>query len=134
MPLNIDSALGIHQEALRIHARRAELLASNLANADTPNFKARDIDFKAALNQAQGQMQMQGLDRTEPGHMSGTTGSNLPGGAAMYRVPNQPSLDGNTVDVQAEQAAFSENAVRYQASLRFLNDRIKGLLTAIRGD
>ncbi len=134
MALDIDSALGIHPEALRLRARRAEILASNLANADTPGYKARDIDFKAALSQAQGAVQGTTLARTEPGHMGGVGGVGLPGGPLLYRNPSQPSLDGNTVDVQSEQAAFAENAVHYQASLRFLNDRIKGLLTAIKGE
>lgn len=133
MPISIDSALGIHQEALRLRARRAELLASNLANADTPNFKARDVDFKAALSQATQDMGMTQPTRTHAGHMSLTSG-NLPGGEALYRVPSQPSLDGNTVDVQAEQAAFAQNSVQYQASLQFLSSKFKGLLGAIRGE
>lgn len=131
MPISIDSALGIHQEALRIRARRAELLASNIANADTPNYKARDIDFKAALGQARDALSQP--DRTHARHLS-VGGGRPAGGETLFRVPTQPSLDGNTVDLQAEQAAFAQNSVQYQASLQFLGSKFKGLLTAIRGE
>jgi flagellar basal-body rod protein FlgB len=131
MSLSFDKALGIHAEALQVRSRRLELLASNLANADTPNFKARDIDFRAALSDA-GRGQGLRMSRTDAGHFaSGTAG---PGLEAKYRVPSQPSLDGNTVDPQLEQAAFSENAIQYQASLDFLNARFRGLRTALKGE
>ncbi|OOZ41496.1 flagellar basal-body rod protein FlgB [Solemya pervernicosa gill symbiont] len=134
MPINIDSALGIHSEALRVRARRAELIASNLANADTPNYKARDIDFKAALGQAQDQMLgMQGMNRTHSNHITSASSGGV-GMEPAYRVPNQASLDGNTVDVHVEQAEFSENSIQYQASLRFLGDKIKAIRGAIRGE
>jgi len=132
MALSFDKALGIHADALQVRSRRLELLASNLANADTPNYKARDIDFRAALGHAQ-QGEAVAMRRTHAGHLPS-------GGAAghavepQYRVPSQPSLDGNTVDTQLEQAAFSENAVQYQASLDFLNSRFQGLRTALRGE
>lgn len=130
MPLSIDSALGPLPEALSIRARRAELLAANVANADTPNYKARDIDFRAALGQAQADAVR--MQVTQPGHLSG---AGAPDGSppAQYRVPDQPSLDGNTVDSQKEQSAFTENAVMYQTTLTFLNGRIKGLMLAIKG-
>ena len=131
MSISIDSALGIHQDALRVRARRAELLASNIANADTPNYKARDIDFRAALGQAREALTQP--VRTHANHLS-TPGARQPGGEPLFRVPNQPSLDGNTVDLQAEQAAFAQNSVQYQASLQFLGSKFKGLLTAIRGE
>lgn len=131
MSLSFDKALGIHAEALQVRSRRLELLASNLANADTPNFKARDIDFRAALSDA-GRGQGLTMSRTNTGHLaSGTAG---PGLEAMYRIPSQPSLDGNTVDPQLEQAAFSENAIQYQASLDFLNARFRGLRNALKGE
>ncbi|TVP83954.1 MAG: flagellar basal body rod protein FlgB [Thioalkalivibrio sp.] len=132
MALSFDKALGIHADALQVRSRRLELLASNLANADTPHYKARDIDFRAALGHAQ-QGETVAMRRTHSGHVAA-------GGAAgqavepQYRVPSQPSLDGNTVDTQLEQAAFSENAVQYQASLDFLNTRFQGLRTALRGE
>ena len=131
MSLTIDSALGIHPEALKVRARRTEVLASNMANADTPGFKARDIDFKAALSQAQHQMHQP--TQTRAGHLPGTS-AGMPGGESLYRIPLQPSLDGNTVDIQTEQAAFAENAVQYQASLRFLTGKFQGLQRAIKGE
>lgn len=135
MPLNIDTALGIHPQALAVRARRAELLAANLANSDTPNYKARDIDFRAVLGAVQtadGEPQV-ALAATHGAHLQ-AEGAGLADGELMYRVPSQPSIDGNTVDPQAEYAAFAQNAIQYQASLTFLSGRIKTLLTAIRGD
>lgn len=132
MPLNIDSALGTLPEALVLRGRRSELIASNLANADTPNFKARDFDFRAAMDQATGgQMAMRA---TQARHIAFSDSAG-PGAAHLqYRVPLQPSVDGNTVDGQVEQAAFAENAVNYQATLTFLSGRISGLLRAIKGE
>jgi len=128
-PINFDSALGSHERALYLQARRAGVLASNLANADTPGYKARDLDFKAALSSARGSGV--GLAATHPGHLR-PAGADLPGGPALYRSPTHSSLDGNTVDVQVEQAAFAQNAVQYQATLRFLSGRFKGMLNALR--
>jgi flagellar basal-body rod protein FlgB len=130
MPLNIDSALGPLPAALSLRARRAEVLAANVANADTPNYKARDIDFRAAMSRARADAVE--LRVTRPGHIGPASG---PGGSPeiRYRVPEQPSLDGNTVDSRKEQAAFTENAVMYQTTLTFLNGRIKGLMLAIKG-
>jgi flagellar basal-body rod protein FlgB len=130
----IDQAFGIHGTALQLRAERAQLLAANLANADTPGFKARDIDFKRALAQALASTRGRAapLVTTQANHVAG-----LDAGAsttALYRTPLQPSLDGNTVDVATEQAAFSENSNRYLASLTFLNGRIRGLMTALRGE
>ena len=136
MPFNIDSALGIFPQALSLHARRAEMLAANLANADTPNYKARDIDFKAALQSAQGQASQAGaggLKRTQAGHI-GIDSDMEAMGLVKYRVPNQSSLDGNTVNAEVEQAEFARNAIQYQAALTFLGGSIKTMMTAIRGD
>lgn len=132
MTTNIDSAFGIHAEALALRARRAEVLASNLANTDTPGFKAKDIDFKAVLQQRQA-MAVQPLT-TEPGHIGGLADSGPSQGGNLYRIPNQPSMDGNTVDPHLEKAAFAENAVQYQTSLMLLNGRIRSLMTALRGE
>ena len=128
---NIDDAFGIHDQALVLRARRAELLAGNLANADTPGYKARDVDFKAALEKASAGPAASRLQTTNARHLTGNQ-TGIGGLNLLYRVPLQPSLDGNTVDTQAEQAAFMENAVRYQASLRFLNSRIQGLMRVLR--
>ncbi len=131
MPINIDSALGPLPQALKLRAQRTEILASNLANADTPNYKARDFDFRAAMSRVQGGELP--LKATRPGHIRQSSAS-VGGAPLQYRVPSQPSLDGNTVDAQAEQAAFAENAVRYQATLTFLSGRIRGLMSAIKGE
>lgn len=130
MSISFDKTLGVHPEALKLRARRLEMIASNLANADTPNYKARDLDFRAALQHAtqQGGVQMQ---RTNAAHF-GPAANGMP--ETLYRVPSQPSLDGNTVDPQLEQAAFSQNAIQYQASLDFLNSRFRSLRTALRGE
>ncbi len=130
----IDQAFGPHGTALTLRAERAQLLAANLANADTPGFKARDIDFQQALASAQGAAQTGvSLATTQATHVSGTDAAGS-SASALYRTPLQPSLDGNTVDVSTEQAAFGENSNRYLASLTFLNGRIRGLMTALRGE
>ncbi|NGP53360.1 flagellar basal body rod protein FlgB [Thioalkalivibrio sp. XN8] len=129
----LDRALGIHQQALEVSSRRLELLASNIANADTPNYKARDIDFRAALSQAASEQDPVRLAATRPGHIHATSGADAMA-EVRYRVPNHASLDGNTVDSQLEHAAFAENAVRYQASLDFINSRISGLRKALKGE
>ena len=127
----MDNLFGIHATALKMRANRAEVLAANIANADTPNYQARDIDFKHALGQL---MSDTGdLRITDSRHIDISNGSGL-SAELMYRNPSQPSLDGNTVDIQTERSAFMENAMMYQASLRFLNGKISGLITAIRGE
>jgi flagellar basal-body rod protein FlgB len=126
-----DAIFGIHAEAMRLHRSRMEMIASNLANADTPNFQASDLDFQAALAKAAGESS--GLATTNPGHIA-TPGAVDGNAAVIHRKPNQNSLDGNTVDVQQEQAAFADSAVHYQASMMFAENRIRSLLTAISGE
>lgn len=124
----IDKAFGVSPQALTVRAQRFELISANLANADTPGYKARDIHFADALSRAR-----QGMTeprRTHAAHIA-TTDSNT---TVMYRTPSQPSLDGNTVETEQEHAAFMDNAIRYQASLNFLNSRMKGMLLALRGE
>ena len=139
MPISFDSALGIHQQALALRSGRAEILASNLANADTPGYKARDIDFKSQMQniQAQSAQSQSNLSLTQ------SNSKHIPIDSAtamnsrteiLYRVPHQPSLDGNTVNEQVEKSAFAENAMRYQASLTFLDGKFKGLMAAIKGE
>lgn len=129
--MKLDDVFGIHEEAMRLRSRRSEVLASNLANADTPGYKARDFDFKAILrNEVQNPVR---LAATHSGHIRSDQGV-VASTQMAYRIPQQPSLDGNTVEVEREQAQFSENAMRYQASLRFLDGRIKGLMMAIKGN
>lgn len=126
--------LAQHVQALRIRELRNEVLSSNIANADTPNYRARDIDFSAALAHAQeGQLQGQlALAKTSALH-SDPVGASRFGTSIEYRTPTQPSLDGNTVETDVEQAAFAENAVQYRASLTFLNGQIRTLHLAIKG-
>ncbi|HEY3786310.1 MAG TPA: flagellar basal body rod protein FlgB [Steroidobacteraceae bacterium] len=132
MALNLDSYLGVHADALKLQSRRMEVLANNLANVDTPNYKARDLDFRAALAAAGGADAPVRLATTDPRHV-GTDPASTADADLKYRVPLAPSLDGNTVDAQQEQAAFADNTVRYQATLTFLSTRFKNLLTAITG-
>ncbi len=135
--MDIDSYLGVHTAALKLREQRTELLANNLANADTPGFKARDLDFSAALQAATSPASAPGtLARTAHGTTIGTAGATGAGSTEAflkYRTPLAPSLDGNTVDTQLEQAAFAENAVKYQATLNFLSSRFRSLMTAITG-
>lgn len=129
--MDLSKAFGIHEQAVLLRSRRSELLARNLANAETPNFKSQDIDFRQAMTRAADGKTL--LHTTQPNHLSGGNPSTL-GTPLMYRVPNQPSVDGNTVDLQAERSEFTKNAMQYQASLRFLSGRIAGLLSAIKGE
>jgi len=135
MAITFDSALGIHQYALQARVQRAEILANNLANADTPGFKARDIDFQAIMKQAQSTASGFDINTTHSGHI--TEGGSAPGSLSdndlLYRTPHQPSVDGNTVDTQQEQSRFMRNAMEYQASFQFLNGKISGLKKAISG-
>jgi len=131
MPITFDSALGNHDKALVVRSRRAELLASNIANGDTPGYKAKDIDFKSAFENVQAQ-RSQGLKLTHSNHIQ--QASQISGTDVLYRIPNQSSLDGNTVDSQLEKSAFAENALRYQASLTFLDMKFKGLVAALKGE
>ena len=135
MSLDINSYLGVHAQALIVESRRTELLASNLAHADTPNFKAKDIDFKQALAAAASPSgPTVSLLTTQPGHQGGSGASATDEPGVKFRVPMAPSLDGNTVDEQLEQSAFAENSVRYQATLTILNSKLRSLMTAITGN
>lgn len=131
MAINLDKAFGVHPMALSLRAHRAEVLASNLANAETPGYKARDIDFESVLQQSMGTSQKVAMNATDARHLS----SGAANGSAelLYRTPSAPSLDGNTVETESEQAAFTENSMAYEASLRFINGRISSLMTAIKG-
>ncbi|MBD2858411.1 flagellar basal body rod protein FlgB [Spongiibacter sp. KMU-158] len=134
MAINFDKALGVHQSALFVRQQRSELLATNIANADTPGYKAQDIDFRAALSQANVQQGGLGLDRTSANHIDIQAGADRPFAAQVqYRIPTQPSLDGNTVESHVEEAAFADNAMRYQATLQFLGGRFSSLKNVIQG-
>ncbi len=113
-----DSLFGVHGAALEVRSQRMGVLASNIANASTPGFKAKDIDFKSALASME----------------NGAGNDSAIGGATKYRVPLQTSMDGNTVELNEEQTAFAENAVQYQTTLSFLNGRIGQITRALKGE
>lgn len=114
-----NSLFGVHGAALAVRSQRMGVLASNIANASTPGYKAKDIDFKEALNAIE---------------TPGMTGADPIESAIKYRIPLQPSLDGNTVELATEQTAFAENAVAYQTTLAFLNGRISTITRALKGE
>jgi len=128
----IERAFSIHDDALQLRSQRSSILAANIANADTPNYKARDMDFSEMMKQAETQQKSQlSMSRTHRSHIN-AQGVNA-NTAIKYRNPLHASLDGNTVDTHVEQARFSENAIQYQTSLTFLNSKIAGLKLAIKG-
>jgi len=127
----IDQHLQPNLKALNLRAMRSEVLAANIANADTPNYKARDFDFRAAMAGVMSAARL-GMQRTSPSHIEQRGAS--PGMPQLqFRAPVQPSIDGNTVELDAEISRFSDNAIRYQAALTFMNSRINGLRTALTG-
>ena len=130
MPINFDKAFGVHDNALLLFECRTQLLAENIANADTPGYKARDIDFNSALRNAQ--VNQVKMAATQEGHIQ--LSANGLDQHTQYRVPDQSSADGNTVDMQKEQAAFAENNIRYQTTLNILSRRISGLVNAFKGE
>lgn len=139
MSNSLDRLFSLHQTALATRAYRGQVLASNIANADTPGYRARDIDFKAALAQALGAGQGAGATgatmlRTSTRHMGagGAQGVAAAQAPLAYRTVTQASIDNNTVDVNVERAQFADNALRYEASLTFINSKIKGLLSALQ--
>lgn len=128
----LDSELNFTQKALNLRAYRQELIASNIANADTPYFKARDIDFKSALDNAlSGRIDgALGLSRTSTRHLSGEeTGPHA--GALKYRTEYQSAVDGNTVNMDVERSALAENSLHIEALLNFVNSRFKTMQTAL---
>ena len=133
MAVNLDTYLGVHAQALKLRSQRTEVLASNLANVDTPGYRARDIDFKSVLAATGSVGSDVQMAATKPGHIGTTTVNGTATPELKYRTPLAPSLDGNTVDAQLEQAAFAENSVRYQATLSFLRSKFRSLMTAITG-
>jgi flagellar basal-body rod protein FlgB len=134
MTINFNNALGPAPQALELLGQRTAVLANNIANADTPNYQARELPFHAMLQDAiNGTANTGAMTVTQPNHIDTSPAESLDG-ALQYRVPLMPAIDGNTVDVHIEQAAYAENALQFQASLRFLDNRFKGLISAIRGE
>jgi flagellar basal-body rod protein FlgB len=134
----LDDYLRFNEAALSLRSQRQQLLASNIANADTPQYKARDIDFANALQgvMARGAAPAGTLVATAPAHLGAAAPSSdvLPDGTAvLYRTPAQGSVDGNTVDMDVERNQFADNAIRYEAGITMINQQIRGLLAAIQG-
>ena len=129
--INFDNALGVHPRAMLLRTARAEVLANNIANQDTPNFKARDIDFQTILKNEQKRKQALKMERTSDTHMvgKGRVDEDL-----LYRTPYQPSVDGNTVDADIEKTNYTKNTMDFQSTFRFLNGKFTGLKSAIKGE
>jgi flagellar basal-body rod protein FlgB len=125
----LDELFRFSQNALNVHAHRQQLIASNIANADTPGYKARDVDFAAALKTAEAS---QAKPLSQARRLGGEAATPL-GAELLYRSAVQRSVDGNTVDMDVERAQFAENAVRYEAQLIFLGGQVKSMLAAIQG-
>jgi flagellar basal-body rod protein FlgB len=126
----LNQALGVHEQALQVKSRRLEVLAQNIANADTPHYKARDIDFKAVMSQAQ--QAQTSMTATNSGHFG--LGQSIDADGMRFRTPFNTSFDGNTVEMSVEQAQYGKAAADYQATLNFLESRVSGIRKALRGD
>lgn len=139
MSNSLDNLLSFHQQALSVRGFRQQLLASNIANGDTPNYKARDIDFASTMQTVLAQSDAAStpasvMASTSPGHLGGNnTQGALDSAAVLYRTADQNSIDGNTVDMDTERAQFADNSVHYEANLTMLNHQIKTMLAAIQG-
>lgn len=139
MVAKLDDYLRFNETALNLRAQRQQLLASNIANADTPNYKARDIDFTQALKGAvngrtSSSVPPVEMARTAPGHLAGKPAGEqtIDGAPLLYRTEGQSSVDGNTVDMNIERTQFTDNALRYEAGVTAVNGQIKNLLNAIQ--
>lgn len=140
----IENFLSTHSQALSLRAKRTKIIASNIANADTPNYKAKDLAFAEVMKDVKGRntnslsLKMSSSNSAQQLRTTDTRHINVAGNSAstnvMYRIPETASLDGNTVDKDLEQARFAENTVRYQASLEFINSRVGGLIRALKGE
>lgn len=134
MPISFEKAFSIHDDAMILRARRSSILASNIANADTPGYKAQDIDFKTLLRSIErpalgDKLRLAGTHRDHlSSHGSGRDAT------LQYRNPLHASLDGNTVDSHVEQSRFAENAIQYQTSFTFLNGKVQGIINALKGE
>jgi flagellar basal-body rod protein FlgB len=129
----LTEPLNFQAEALVLRSERQRLIASNIANADTPGYVARDMDFASALRQATGQLATPGtVANTAAGHMQPTAAARAEAGL-RYATPSQTNLDRNTVDMDRERASFADNSVKYEATLRFINSNVRTMLDAIKG-
>ncbi len=125
MPSVLDKHIGIHAQALQVRTKKTELLAANLANADTPGYKAKDVDFRSALKMASS-------ERMKTTHSNHFEFGNMNAERVQFRIPTQPSVDGNTVEAHIEQGEFMDNAMRYQATVQFLGGKFKKLKEALQ--
>ncbi len=133
MTSQIDQAFQFQQTALQLREARQSLIASNIANADTPNYLARDVDFASAMQGALGKNSTQlSMATSAAQHLSGAAEDSVLGSPVLYRTVLQPSADGNTVNMDEERAQFAENTVRYEASLRFVGQQVKDVLSALQ--
>ncbi|KFK93484.1 MULTISPECIES: flagellar basal body rod protein FlgB [unclassified Serratia (in: enterobacteria)] len=130
----LDAALRFGQEALNLRARRQEILSANIANADTPGYQARDIDFASQLSQvmAQGRSSDMALNLTSARHLPAQN-IQPPSLDLLFRVPDQPALDGNTVDMDRERTHFADNSLKYQTDLTLMSGQIKGMMSVLQG-
>jgi flagellar basal-body rod protein FlgB len=131
----LTASLDFHGQALALRSERQRLIASNIANADTPGYVARDLDFSQALRQATGQMTAATapvLQASQPGHIGGSANGRAEANL-VYATASQTNLDRNTVDMDRERANFADNSVRYEATLRFINGNVRTMLDAIKG-
>jgi flagellar basal-body rod protein FlgB len=129
----LTESLNFHGQSLALRSERQRLIASNIANADTPGYVARDINFAQALREATGAAQPgRALAASQPGHLAGNTGARAEPNL-LYATPSQTSLDRNTVDMDRERANFADNSVKYEATLRFINGNVRTMLDAIKG-
>lgn len=132
MGISFESALGMREHALMLRAERASVLSSNLANADTPNYKARDIDFQSELKRRMTSNETHHMATTRAGHMKINT--DMSGDNQLYRVPGQPSIDGNSVESHVEHAEFMKNSMEFQVAFTLLNSSFKGIRKAVKGE
>ena len=129
----LTDTLNFQGQALALRSERQRLLASNIANADTPGYQARDLNFAQALREASGSAPPgSALAATSGGHLAGATGARAEA-TLLYAAPSQTNLDANTVDMDCERASFADNAVKYEATLRFINGHVRTMLDAIKG-
>ncbi len=131
----LDDYFKVQETALKLRSARQELLASNIANADTPNYKARDVDFSATFGVALAGQQAQSMTASHNQHLQSQSSRDIfPASAVLYRQETQSSVDGNTVNMDTELAAFADNALRYQAGLTFMQKRIETMRAAVQGN
>lgn len=133
----LDASLRFQQEALNLRAQRQEILASNIANADTPGYQARDIDFasemKKVMERGRAETSSVALTLTSSRHIPAQA-MTAPSVDLMYRIPDQPSMDGNTVDMDRERTQFADNSLQYQTGLTLLGGQIKGMMNVLQGN